>query len=193
MVGDFNVVRYPSEKSNGGRVSESMREFNSFIKGCDLVDLLSNGKFSWSNGQEGVVSCKLDRFLLSRSWVESFPNPRQALGPRFTYDHWPRCLNSGRFKWGPTSFRFENKWLYHPKFKPSLLSWWDCDVASNWEGLGSFEGLKPFYLLGYQKRKMEIAERLRVLDRLEEDGPVCPFEGGKVSFEEGFDYHSSKG
>lgn len=65
-----------------------MNLFNGLIDDCGLIDLpLSNGKFTWSNGRDGVVCSRIDRFLLSQKWVDYFSNPRQALGPKFTSDH----------------------------------------------------------------------------------------------------------
>lgn len=70
--------------------------------------------------------------------MEHFANPRQALGPRFTYDHWPVSLTVGRISWGPSPFRFENMWLSHPDFKVSLSLWWSEEVSGKWEGFRFF-------------------------------------------------------
>lgn len=62
--GDFNVVRQVSEKLNGVSTNRSMRDFDSFIRECELIDLpLNNARFTWSNLQENRVCCRLDRFL----------------------------------------------------------------------------------------------------------------------------------
>ncbi|KAK9939072.1 hypothetical protein M0R45_015781 [Rubus argutus] len=51
--GDFNVVRFPSEKSNGGRMTRSMRSFNSFLQDTLMRDPnLLNAEFTWSNLRE---------------------------------------------------------------------------------------------------------------------------------------------
>lgn len=47
---DLNVVRFSSEKSNEGRVTRSMRDFNYFIRETSLKDLtLYGADFTWSN------------------------------------------------------------------------------------------------------------------------------------------------
>lgn len=38
LGGDFNIVCFQSEKSNGGRVAKSMKEFNEFIRVTNLCD-----------------------------------------------------------------------------------------------------------------------------------------------------------
>lgn len=98
LAGDFNVVRFPLEKSSGGRILNSMRAFNSIIEDCSLVDPpLVNGRFTWTGRR---VSCRLDRFLLSKEWIESFSRVRQFVGPIITYDHWPVCLDADSVKCG---------------------------------------------------------------------------------------------
>ncbi|KAK9942585.1 hypothetical protein M0R45_008239 [Rubus argutus] len=86
--GDFNVVRFPSEKSNGGRMTRSMRSFNSFLQDTLMRDPnLLNAEFTWSNLREEAVCCRLDRFIFTPEWEELFPNVRQITLARVTSDH----------------------------------------------------------------------------------------------------------
>lgn len=41
--GDWNVIRFPSEKSGGFRFTEHMKPFSDWIKFHSLVDLQLNG------------------------------------------------------------------------------------------------------------------------------------------------------
>ena len=64
--GDFNVVRFPSEKSGQGPYSTAMQDFSDFIADFGLLDTpLEGGKFTWSNNREVPTMSKLDRFLFS--------------------------------------------------------------------------------------------------------------------------------
>ena len=38
MGGDFNVIRFPSERSARGRLTWAMRDFSAFIDSCNLID-----------------------------------------------------------------------------------------------------------------------------------------------------------
>ena len=72
--GDFNVIRRSSEKLGGSRLTSSMKDFDCFIRECELLDrLLRNASFTWSNMQESPVCKRLDRLLYSNEWGHLFP------------------------------------------------------------------------------------------------------------------------
>ncbi|KAJ9675680.1 hypothetical protein PVL29_024549 [Vitis rotundifolia] len=127
--------RRRSEKLGGSSFTSSMRDFDGFIRDCELLDLpLRNAPFTWSNMQESPVCKRLDRFLYSNEWELFFPQSLQEVLPKWTSDHWPIVLDTNPFKWGPTPFRFENMWLQHPSFKECLSSWWREFEGNGWEG-----------------------------------------------------------
>ncbi|RVW30978.1 hypothetical protein CK203_098716 [Vitis vinifera] len=101
-----------------------MRDFDSFIRECELLDPpLRNASFTWSNMQESPMYKRLDRFLYSNEWGQLFPQGIQETLIRRTSDHWPIALDTNPFMWGPTPFRFENMWLQHPSFKENFRNW----------------------------------------------------------------------
>ena len=65
--GDFNVVRFPQERSGGTRrLSATMRRFSKAIDELQLRDLhLIRGPFMWREGLNNQVLARLDRFLVS--------------------------------------------------------------------------------------------------------------------------------
>ncbi|CAL8995026.1 unnamed protein product [Prunus brigantina] len=104
--GDFNVVRFVSKKSNEGRMTSSMKNFNDFIDDTNLRDPhLLNACFTWSNFRENAsdqnffyrenaVCRRLDRFLFFEAWEDSFP--QWALGDsNIKFFH---CIASDRRK-----------------------------------------------------------------------------------------------
>lgn len=179
LGGDFNVVRYVSEKSPQGRRTKSMKDFDEFIRGEGLKDAaMDNARFTWSNGREDIVKSRIDRFLYSGEWEEAFPQVRQEVGLRICSDHFPLILDTNKVRWGPTPFRFENMWLDHPRFKIDCKEWWESVVVSGWEGVRLVEKLKKIKkkLWDWNKdvfgdikvKKMDIMERIRALDDKEE-------------------------
>ncbi|KAL6322627.1 hypothetical protein AAG906_014299 [Vitis piasezkii] len=93
--GDFNVIRRSSRKLGGSRLTPSMKDFDDFISDCELIDLpLRSASFTWSNMQENPVCKRLDRFLYSNEWEQTFPQSIQGVLPRWTSDHWPIVLET---------------------------------------------------------------------------------------------------
>ena len=66
MFGDFNVVRFPSERLGCSRLSPHMMDFSDFIEESHLVDVpLGRGQYTWSSGSEIPSMSRIDRFLVS--------------------------------------------------------------------------------------------------------------------------------
>ncbi|XP_065630572.1 uncharacterized protein LOC136067974 [Quercus suber] len=110
--GDFNVVRFPSERFGSANFTSAMHRFSAFILELSLIDLpLVGGNFTWSNSREVVSSSRLDRFLLSADWEEKFPSGCQCRLSRLLSDHFPIILEGGNLLGGKKPFRFENMLL----------------------------------------------------------------------------------
>uniref|UniRef100_A0A2N9II99 Uncharacterized protein n=1 Tax=Fagus sylvatica TaxID=28930 RepID=A0A2N9II99_FAGSY len=98
--GDFNVVRFPSER----------------------------GLFTWSNNRANVAMSRIDRFLYSDEWDDFFPSILQKRLPRILSDHFPIILECGDFSRSRRPFRFENMWLKADGFKERVKEWWDSYI-----------------------------------------------------------------
>ena len=110
--GDFNVVRFPSEKSVMVSFNSTMHEFNDFISECGLMDIyLEGGLFTWSNNRDVSAMSRIDRFLFSPAWVDHFGLVNQHRLPRLLSDHFSIRLDCGRIVGGKSPFWFENMWL----------------------------------------------------------------------------------
>ena len=73
--GDFNVVRFPSERSGSTSFTSAMHRLLAFISELSLIDLpLVRGNFTCSNSREIASRSRLDRFLMSADWEEKFPS-----------------------------------------------------------------------------------------------------------------------
>ena len=71
IAGDFNIVRFPAETSNGRQMSTAMREFSGFIDEFELVDPpLGGGAFNWIGGKGGSLKARVDHFLFSGDWED---------------------------------------------------------------------------------------------------------------------------
>ena len=126
MGGDFNVVRFPSERLGSNSFTTAMREFSNFISEQGLIDLpLQGGSFTWSNSREVASKARLDRFLFSANWEDKFPTVSPRRMSRLCSDHFPIVLEGGSFQRGSMLFRFEKMWLKNEGFVDKVRSWWD--------------------------------------------------------------------
>ncbi|CAN0858391.1 LINE-1 retrotransposable element ORF2 protein [Linum grandiflorum] len=75
FCGDFNSYLLHSEKQSFSSSSSqaNIDSFNHFVSDLELADLPPIGPlFTWTNRQKNEVKCRLDRFLLTESWLSSF-------------------------------------------------------------------------------------------------------------------------
>lgn len=74
MGGDWNVIRFPTEKSNGDTISLDKRCLSNWVNSHSLIDLqMSGASFAWSNHQSPPTMSRLDRFLVSTDWLDLYP------------------------------------------------------------------------------------------------------------------------
>uniref|UniRef100_A0A2N9F8S0 Uncharacterized protein n=1 Tax=Fagus sylvatica TaxID=28930 RepID=A0A2N9F8S0_FAGSY len=127
--GDFNVVRFPSERLGSTHFTPAMHGFSDFISSCGLRDIpLEGGLFTWSNNRANVAMSRIDRFLYSDEWDDFFPSILQKRLPRILSDHFPIILECGDFSRSRRPFRFENMWLKADGFKERVKEWWDSYI-----------------------------------------------------------------
>ena len=107
--GDFNIVRYPSERVGAEHITNPMQDFTDFIFSNGLMDIpMAGGQYTWSNNNS---RSRLDRFLFSPNIEEHFTMVSQRRLPRLCSDHFPILLECGPTLYGRSPFRFENMWL----------------------------------------------------------------------------------
>ncbi|RVW93878.1 Transposon TX1 uncharacterized 149 kDa protein [Vitis vinifera] len=113
------------ERSSQRRISSAMRRFAETVEDLELVDLpLQGGGFTWNGGLNNQAWARLDRFLVSSSWLDLFSGVTQVRLSRPISDHFPIVLEGGGIRRGPTPFRFENMWLKVEGFQDMVRTWW---------------------------------------------------------------------
>jgi hypothetical protein len=185
--GDFNVVRHSGEKLRASRQTQVMTDFADFISEQGLIDLpMLGGRITWSNRRTGS---RLDRFLISTEWEESFPEVIQKRLPRVISDHFPVMLVCGPRRRGRLPFRFENMWLQEEGFVEQVKRWWDSyQVEGNpsyvmARKLKALKGdLKKWNVEVFgviEKRKKSLEEELGELDCIGENRELMAEEIAK--------------
>ena len=69
--GDFNITLFQSERNSQRRINSVMRRFAEIVDELRLVDLsLQEGEFTWNGGHNNQSWARLDKFLVSPSWLD---------------------------------------------------------------------------------------------------------------------------
>ncbi|KAF5477099.1 hypothetical protein F2P56_003775 [Juglans regia] len=137
ICGDFNIVRFPSEREGLSSMITAMEVFSQLIFDLELLDLpLVGGEYTWSNSRGGS---RLDRFLVSSSWEAHYPKLCQKRFPRVGSDHFPIILECGGIHEGKRYFKFENMWLEVEGFVDKVFGNVELQKKALWEELQSLE------------------------------------------------------
>ena len=95
LVGDFNCIRYPSERLGCEFFSPAMFAFLDFIDSNSLVDLpLEGASYTWFRDSGLPSMSRIDRALVSLDWEEHFENVSQRVLPCVILDHYPLLLEA---------------------------------------------------------------------------------------------------
>lgn len=93
--GDFNVCRRESERLNCTRRSKAMKDFSEAIEDLGIIDLPLHGAiYTWARGENSDQASRIDKFLISQEWNESFKAVKQLALPNVISDHMPLLLES---------------------------------------------------------------------------------------------------
>ncbi|XP_027335416.1 uncharacterized protein LOC113849603 [Abrus precatorius] len=134
ILGDFNAVRQVKE-SKGCQTNHGVSEMdglNSFIQEMELVDLpLVGKKFTWIKGDASIMS-RLDRVLVSSSWLDYWGDGFIQVLSRDVSDHCPIILKHKVVNWGPKPFRFNNCWLTHKGVVEVVEEAWKREITLPW-------------------------------------------------------------
>lgn len=101
--GDFNEILYLHEKKVGNdRNRNVIADFREAVQACNLVDIGYHGyPYTWSNRRFGPhhIEERLDRFLCSKDWCDSFQASTAINLVNWISDHCPvvfYCNERGR-------------------------------------------------------------------------------------------------
>jgi len=177
FCGDFNAVRREDERKGirgGPSQRKEMIDFNSFIDTNCLVDIPRVGKkYTWFK-PNGTSKSRLDKFLVSDEWIQSWPFYKQYVQQRTVSDHCAIVAKSWAKDWGPKPFRSIDAWFMEPGFKEYVKEKWgsyngqENKISSFKEKLKSLKAdLKVWNknVLGcLQTNQKQILKEIEVLD-----------------------------
>ncbi|XP_023733832.1 uncharacterized protein LOC111881667 [Lactuca sativa] len=129
VFGDFNVVRYPSERCHSRFCPSSAYAFNKFIQDADLKEFNMGGEKFTSMSRSDAKLSKLDRFLVCSGYLNSFPLSAVTAHPRELSDHSPITLQSVVADFGPIPFKLFNSWILKEGFDKLVIDTWSRFVG----------------------------------------------------------------
>jgi hypothetical protein len=129
VLGDFNLLRAPSDRSNGNFDAREADIFNSWINDAGLLEIpLIDRLFTWSNNQPHPILARLDRALVNTDWNSLLADSFLRSFTRATSDHVPLLLTASSLTPWPSIFRLNNHRLLDPAFRHL--------VTDNWTSVG---------------------------------------------------------
>ncbi|GJZ61623.1 RNA-directed DNA polymerase, eukaryota [Tanacetum coccineum] len=135
MMGDFNEVRYKSDRFGSIFNEQGANVFNSFISNAGLEEVpLGGSAFTWCHKSASKMS-KLDRFLISENLMNTYPNISAVTLDRYISDHHPILLRESMFDYGPTPFRFYHYWLEVDGFNDFIIETWKVAPGDDSNGM----------------------------------------------------------
>ncbi|XP_076946627.1 uncharacterized protein LOC143618217 [Bidens hawaiensis] len=155
VMGDFNVILHPSERSHGSsEVTRAMDDFKECCNEADLRDLKGSGlHLTWnkSPGNENGLRKKLDRVMTNSNFLINNPNAKATFLPPLTSDHTPRMMTMPNLKkkWVPRSFKFMNFLTRKDGFREVIKEGWQ----KQWNGYTMFQVVKKLQDLKAPIRK----------------------------------------
>ncbi|GJV33899.1 RNA-directed DNA polymerase, eukaryota, reverse transcriptase zinc-binding domain protein [Tanacetum coccineum] len=159
LMGDFNVILDPSERSAGSSYFTSgMEDFRDCLGEIGVEDLSMSGlKFTWnkSPGKTDGLLKKLDRVMCNGAFVEKFVNSNALFLPFVASDHTPAVVQIpviSRAK--PRPFKFANFLADKEEFLPIVKDVWDSHIP----GYAMFSVVSKLKLLKKPLRKLKFAQ-----------------------------------
>ncbi|GJX27138.1 putative RNA-directed DNA polymerase, eukaryota, reverse transcriptase zinc-binding domain protein [Tanacetum coccineum] len=134
IFGDFNVVRYASERIGSSFNNRSANDFNQFLNEGSLYDLPLGGHAFTRISSDGEKLSRLDRFLISDNLAAALPNMHATAMNRMISDHRAIILQHSDMDFGPIPFKLFNSWLQAPDFDDVIRNAWEnfqCKDGSN--------------------------------------------------------------
>ncbi|KAI4984215.1 hypothetical protein ZWY2020_047913 [Hordeum vulgare] len=132
VAGDFNLIRWASDKSSLNVDRPRMCLFNDCIADLALREIARVGaRFTWCNKQVDPIQSVLDRVFVSAQWEVMFPLCGLKAVTRIGSNHTQLVFSKGGGA-PPRSrrFRFENFWLEQPGFYDWVRDRWRLAASS---------------------------------------------------------------
>jgi hypothetical protein len=194
ISGDFNLVRYQKDKSNGVVNQKWCDKFNAWIELWGLLEVkLGNRKFTWANKQENLIMSTIYRVFCNTELDALFPLASTQAYSRLGSDHTPILWDSGlNHIPQKSSYKFEKWWLLREDFSDLVANSWNAPTKGKsatevWqEKVRRFrktsKGWSRNIEADLRQLKLEMMEEYEFLDIKTENGTLSELENKRMRF-----------
>nr|GEV22872.1 RNA-directed DNA polymerase, eukaryota, reverse transcriptase zinc-binding domain protein [Tanacetum cinerariifolium] len=138
--------------------------FNSFIENSGLMEINLGGcHFTWCHKSANKMS-KLDRFLVSKSLLNTCPNIAATTLDRYLSDHQPIILREVYVDYGPISLNFFHYWFDIEGFNKVVEDAWNDYVGEEANKRSGNGGEDEVY------KRTEIINKMQKIDEIQSKG-----------------------
>ena len=128
VLGDFNVVRRPTDRQGGDQSWPSyLDDLNNCCRDSSLEDLRYSGcHLTWNKGTgDNALMKKLDRALTNHVWLTEFTESEALFLNKGASDHSPIVVDTGvMLHTRKPPFHFFNFWAEHDSFEDLVCNAW---------------------------------------------------------------------
>lgn len=125
LLGDFNLVRWRTDRPGDPRGMSLMILFNDIIRDLEMVDVpLKNRAYTWCNKQPTPSFSKLDRILMSPTWSLHFPIITLNVLDMAVSDHCPLLLSCNQQRTTKKEAKWENFWFTYAEVHQMVNKMW---------------------------------------------------------------------
>ncbi|XP_071694908.1 uncharacterized protein [Rutidosis leptorrhynchoides] len=170
IFGDFNEVRFNSERKNTEFIEKRAEAFSDFIKANSLIDLPLGVHLYTRISDNGLQFNKLDRFLVSENFIHQWPNIHAMVLDKKHSDHCPLILKDGNIDFGLKPIKVFDEWINHKDARDVIRKIWEKKVSS-WKPDCIFRDrlkntkieLRNWFAISHCKLKAEIEDLSKVV------------------------------
>ncbi|XP_071741089.1 uncharacterized protein [Rutidosis leptorrhynchoides] len=128
LCGDFNEVRDHRDRLNCVFHEARARRFNEFITRNNLIKIPINGRKFTRISDDGTKFSKLDRFLVSDSFINLWNDLSINVLDRMESDHCPLIFRDDIADFGPKPFKIFDEWLNKDGVDKVIVEGWNKEV-----------------------------------------------------------------
>nr|GEX25457.1 nucleotide-binding alpha-beta plait domain-containing protein [Tanacetum cinerariifolium] len=179
VMGDFNEVRFHSDRFGSNFNIHGANIFNSFISTAGLTEVELGGcSFTWCHKSAKKMS-KFDRFFVSENFLNTYPHIFAISLERFLSDHCLILLREHHLDYGSIPFRFFHYWCEIDGFRKLVADSWleaptneACDMLNFTDQLNSkLETVENLIDSGFGNdvvvsKRMDIVKNLQHINNL---------------------------